>query len=154
MEVNHYLADRLEEVLINGKWISNTNFKEQLLTLSWTQAVQKIESCNTIADLTFHINYYIAGLISVLNGGALDIRDTYSFDAPPITSEQDWEDLVNKFYLDAEVFIEQVRNMTTEEIRSDFVDKKYGTYWKNIDAIIEHCYYHLGQIVLLRKRLH
>ncbi len=153
MRLNEYLANRLKEIFTEGKWVLGTNFKEQIIDLDWKKATQKIDNFNTIADLTFHIDYYIAGVKKVLKGGTLDIRDKYSFDCPPIKSEQDWKNLVIKFCLDADEFIELVKNMSEEKILSDFVDKQYGTYCRNIDAMIEHAYYHLGQIILIKKRI-
>ena len=153
MKLNDYLSNRLKEILTEGKWVLGTNFKEQIVNLNWMQATQKVEDYNTIADLTFHIDYYLDGMIKVLKGGTLDIRDKFSFDSPPITSEQDWKNRVNKFCSDSEEFIELVYKMSDEEIKSDFVDKQYGTYYRNIDAMIEHTYYHLGQILLLKKRI-
>ena len=153
MKLNKYLANRLKEVFTEGKWVLGTNFKEQIFDLNWTQATQKIEDFNTIADLTFHIHYYISGVRNVLEGGSLDIRDKYSFDSPPIKSEQDWRDLVNRFCSDSEKFISLVANMADEKLLSDFVDEKYGTYFRNIDVMIEHTYYHLGQIILIKKRV-
>ncbi len=153
MKLNEYLANRLKEIFIEGEWVLGTNFKEQIINLDWKQATQRIDDFNTIADLTFHIDYYIAGVKKVLEGGTLDIRDKYSFDYPPIQSEQDWQNLVNKFCLDSEEFIELVKKMSEEKMISDFVDKQYGTYCRNIDAMIEHTYYHLGQIILIKKRI-
>ena len=40
-----------------------------------------------------------------LQGGPLDIRDKYSFDMPPITSAEDWEQLRDAFLGNAETFI-------------------------------------------------
>lgn len=153
MKLNEYLSNRLKEILTEGKWVLGTNFKEQIVNLNWKQATQKVEDYNTIADLTFHIDYYLDGIIKVFKGGTLDIRDKFSFDSPPIKSEQDWKNLVNKFSFDSEEFIELVYKMSDEEIMSDFVDKQYGTYYRNIDVMIEHTYYHLGQILLLKKRI-
>lgn len=34
-----------------------------------------------------------------------------------------------------------------------FIDEKYGSYIRNIEGVIEHSYYHLGQIVLLKKMI-
>ena len=34
-----------------------------------------------------------------------------------------------------------------------FIDGKYGSYLRNIEGIIEHSYYHLGQISLIRKMI-
>ena len=153
MKLNEYLANRLKEIFTEGKWVLGTNFKEQIIDLDWKQATQKINDFNTIADLTFHIHYYIAGVAKVLEGGTLDIRDKYSFDFPPLTSEQDWRDLVNRYCSDSEKFISLIENMTNEKLLSDFVDEKYGTYYRNIDVMIEHTYYHLGQIILIKKRI-
>ncbi|WP_298424503.1 DUF1572 domain-containing protein [uncultured Kordia sp.] len=153
MKLSEYLANRLKEIFIEGKWVLGTNFKEQIIDLDWHQATQKIDHFNTIADLTFHIDYYIAGVAKVLEGGTLDIRDKFSFDSPPIESEQDWKNLIHKFCADSENFIRLVENMSDENILADFVDKQYGTYYRNIDAMIEHTYYHLGQIILIKKRI-
>ena len=153
MKLNEYLTNRLKEILTEGKWVLGTNFKEQIIDLDWKQATQKIHDYNTIADLTFHIDYYIGGMAKVLKGGTLDIRDKFSFDSPSIKSEQDWKNLINKFCFDSEEFIELVEKMSDEKIMSDFVDKQYGTYCRNIDVMIEHTYYHLGQIMLIKKRI-
>lgn len=34
-----------------------------------------------------------------------------------------------------------------------FVKQEYGTYLRNIEAQIEHSYYHLGQISLIKKMI-
>ncbi|MFP2994528.1 DUF1572 domain-containing protein [Spongiivirga sp. MCCC 1A20706] len=153
MKLSKYLAARLREVFIDGKWVLGTNFREQIIDLDWNHATHKIDNFNTIADLTFHVDYYLAGVVRVLEGGTLDIRDKFSFDSPPMKSKRDWKNLVNKFCLDAEKFITLVENMSDENIKADFVDKKYGTYYRNIDAMIEHTYYHLGQIILIKKHI-
>lgn len=153
MKLNKYLTNRLKEIFTEGKWVLGTNFKEQIADLNWNEAVQKVDDFNTIADLTFHIHYYIAGVIKVLEGGSLDIKDKFSFDAPPIKSKQNWSDLVNKFCSDSEKFISLVENMSNEKLLSNFVDEKYGNYYRNIDVMIEHTYYHLGQVILIKKRI-
>ncbi len=145
------LANRLREVILNGRWIANTNFQDQLSDLSWQEAVAKTGSANTIAALTFHIHYYIGGILNVLQGGSLDIRDKYSFDMPPVESEQDWEALKNRLWTDTEKFAQAVEQLTPEQLNAAFVDEKYGSYQRNIDAMIEHSYYHLGQVVLIKK---
>jgi uncharacterized damage-inducible protein DinB len=146
-------ANRFREILLNGNWVAGTNFKLQLTDLTWNQAIKKVGSLNTIAALTFHVHYYIAGILTVLKGGSLDIRDKYSFDLPPINSQEDWETLLNKLWRDAETFANLLEQMPEERLYEDFADKKYGNYQRNIDAMIEHSYYHLGQIVLIRKLL-
>ena len=153
MKLTTQIANRFREVLLNGVWVAGTNFKAQLTGLTWKQAIMKPGSLNSIAALTFHIHYYIAGILSVLEGGPLDIRDKFSFDLPPIESQEDWEKLLNKVWNDSEKFANMVEQMPEERLHEVFADKKYGNYQRNIDAMIEHSYYHLGQIALIKKML-
>ena len=145
------LAKRLREVLLNGHWIANTNYKDQLLSVNQEQATQPIHHLNTIAVLTYHINYYLAGLLHTFETGNLEIRDKYSFDLPPIQSATDWNKLVNDFLNNAEQFADKVEQMDDSIFDQPFVDEKYGTYLRNIEGVIEHSYYHLGQISLIIK---
>lgn len=153
MTTNKYLANRLREVLLEGKWIANTNFKEQITNTSWQQAIQKIENLNSIALLTFHINYYIKGLLNVFEGGDLEIKDKYSFDLPEIKSETDWNNLVNEFISNSEKFIHHIEHLDDKLLNQAFVKEEYGSYMRNIEAQIEHSYYHLGQISLIKKMI-
>jgi uncharacterized damage-inducible protein DinB len=151
MSTSKVLANRFREVILNGTWIANTNWQMQLTDITSQQATTKIESFNTIAALTFHIDYYIAGILQVFEGGTLDIKDKYSFDMPSVNSEEDWQNLKQKLFSDSEKFAAHVEKMADEKLTTSFVDEKYGTYARNIDAMIEHAYYHLGQIALLKK---
>ena len=152
MNLSQQIANQFREVYLNGNWVS-TNLKTQLSDVSLKQATTKVGSLNTIAALTFHINYYVAGIVNVFEGGSLDIRDKFSFDLPPLESESDWAQLLSKSWSDAEKFATLVEQMSEEKLRADFVDPKYGNYHRNITAMIEHAYYHLGQIVIIKKLL-
>jgi hypothetical protein len=147
------IASRFREVILNGTWIANTNYKDQLQNLNWEIAVTPIQNLNTIALLAQHIHYYINGINAVFKGGTLDIKDKFSFDFPPIHSQQEWENFLIKFWNDAEEFASLVEQIPDEKLDQAFVDEKYGTYKRNIEAMLEHSYYHLGQIVLIKKLL-
>lgn len=147
------LANRFREPILNGKWVAFTNFKEQLSDVSYKQATTKVNGLNSIAALTFHIDYYIAGVLQVFNGGTLDIRDKYSFDMPAISSEPDWEKIKDRLWMNAEQFASAIEKMSTDQLNAVFVEEKYGDYRRSIDGMIEHAYYHLGQVVLIKKLL-
>jgi uncharacterized damage-inducible protein DinB len=147
------IAKRFREVILNGTWIANTNFKHQLTDLNWEMATAKVGDLNTIAILAQHIHYYIRGIKNVFKGGSLDIKDKYSFDFQPIQSQEEWENFLTHFFSDAEEFALLIEQMPEEKLKEAFVDEKYGTYQRNIDGMIEHSYYHLGQIVLIKKLL-
>jgi hypothetical protein len=151
MKTPHQLASRFREVILNGTWVANTNFKAQLSGTDWKTVSTPISDLNTIAVLAQHIHYYINGINQVFNGGTLDIKDNYSFDFPPITSQEQWENFLATFWKDSEIFANHVEQLSEEQLKHYFTDEKYGTYYRNIDAMIEHSYYHLGQIVLIKK---
>lgn len=153
MQQSKLIADRLREVFLTGKWIAKTNYKEQIAGVNWVQATKQVSDLNTIALLTFHINYYLGGLLKVLNGGKLEISDRYSFDIPPIHAEADWQNLVSELLDNAGRFAMQVEQIHDEMLDEPFVDEKYGTWRRNLEAVIEHSYYHLGQVVLIRKMI-
>lgn len=151
MKSTEEIANRFREVILNGTWIANTNYKQQLADLDWQAATKKTGSFNTIAILAQHIHYYINGINNVFKGGTLEIKDKFSFDFPAIESQNDWESFLNMFWNDSEEFASMIEQMPDEKLDSDFVDARYGIFRRNIDAMIEHSYYHLGQIVLLKK---
>ncbi|WP_291276124.1 DUF1572 family protein [Flavobacterium sp.] len=147
------LANRFREVILNGTWIANTNFRNELEDLDWEIATAKFQDFNTIANLSQHIHYYIKGIKNVFLGGKLEIRDKYSFDFHEIKSQDEWKIFLNKFWDDSKEFAELIEQMPEERLNDKFVDEKYGTYSRNIEAMIEHSYYHLGQLVLIKKWL-
>lgn len=153
MKNTQEIANRFREIILNGTWVANTNYKDQLADLDWKIATKEFNSLNTIAILAQHIHYYINGINKVFKGGTLDIKDKYSFDFPTIASQNDWETFLAKFWKDSEEFASLIERMPDEKLDAVFTDEKYGTYRRNIDAMTEHSYYHLGQIVLLKKML-
>lgn len=147
------MASRFREVILNGTWIANTNYKDELTNTDWQTAITSFKGFNTIAVLAKHIHYYIHGIKQVFEGGDLEISDKYSFDFPDVKSQDEWESFLERFWKDAEKLATLIEQIPEEKITQVFVDEKYGTYERNIDGMIEHCYYHLGQIVLIKKLL-
>lgn len=154
MTRNITIARRLREVFLNGHWIANTNYKEQIQSINWEQATQKIGNLNTIAALTYHINYYLSGLLNAFENGKLEISDKYSFDLPSMNSESDWNKLVDEFLSNSEKFAAVVEQMEDSRFDEPFINEKYGTCLRNIEGVLEHSYYHLGQITLVKKMIH
>jgi hypothetical protein len=68
-----------------------------------------------------------------------------------MTSQTDWEQRLQKLWSNAETFANLIEQMDDSTMMEPFVEEKYGNNYINIQAMIEHCYYHLGQIVLIKK---
>lgn len=151
MQTTNQIAKHLREVYFGNNWTAST-LKEALKDVTWQMATKQVYDFNTIVILLFHMNYYINAVIKVLNGGPLDSNDKFSFDAPIISSAKDWENFKNKIFLEAEQLAKALEEQT-DEMLWKYIDnqEKYGIYYRNLQGIVEHCHYHLGQIVLIKK---
>lgn len=151
MTLTGQIAKHLREIHFGGNW-TWSNLKEHLDDVTWQQATTKVYSLNTIATLVYHMNYYLNAVSHVLEGNPLSSKHALSFDHPQINSQQDWEKLLDKTWTDAENFARLIEQMHENKLWENISDK-YGNYYRNIQGVIEHNHYHLGQIVLLKKIL-
>jgi hypothetical protein len=152
MNLSAQIAKLIRAVYFGGNWC-DVNLKDTLKDVSWQQAASKVYSCNTIAVLVYHMNYYVNAVTKVLEGTTLDAHDKYSFDCPAVQSQDEWENLLDKFWIDAEKYACLVEQLPDSKLLETFTDEKYGNYYRNIQGVNEHLHYHLGQIVFLKKIL-
>lgn len=152
MHLTAQIAKHFRDVHFGGNW-TTSNLKQHLSDVTWAQATAKLYSFNTIATLVFHTNYYVGVQMKVLQGGPLEGKDKYSFEVPPIQSEEDWQRMLNKTWEEAEAFAKLIEQLPESRLWENFADEKYGNYYRNLHGIIEHTHYHLGQIVLIKKIL-
>ncbi len=152
MKPSEQLAKHFREVYFGGNWTSSS-LEDNLADLNWKQATTQVYSLNTIVALVYHINYYVTAVTKVLQGESLDAKDKYSFDHPPILSPDDWTKMQEKLWADAKTFLNLIEALPEDKLCEDFSNEKYGTYYRNIQGVIEHIHYHLGQIVLIKKIL-
>jgi uncharacterized damage-inducible protein DinB len=150
MSITKQIAKHFRDVHFGGNW-TWSNMKDNLAGVTWQEATTKVYSFNTIATLVFHINYFVEAAMKVLEGKPLDSKDEYSFNHPPINSQADWENMLNKTWVDAEKFTKLVEQLPDSKLLEIFEQEKYGTYYRNLNGIIEHTHYHLGQIALIKK---
>lgn len=150
MKLTSQIAKHLKDVHFGGNWTCS-NLEEALNGITWQQATTKVYTFNTIAALVYHINYYISAVSKVLEGEELNAHDKYSYDLPPISSKEDWDNLLNKTWREAEHFSKLIELLPDSRLNEDISEAKYGNYFRNLHGIIEHTHYHLGQIVIIRK---
>lgn len=152
MDTTRQLAQQLRQTFLGKNWTA-VSLEEAVSDISWQEANAQIYDLNTISKLFYHIGYYISGVLHFLEKGSLEIRDKYAFDHPPIDSEEDWEKLKAHTWKEVESLAQKIEETSPEKLSEVFVDEKYGNYFRNFLGIIEHSYYHLGQIVLIKKIL-
>ena len=152
MSLTRQIAKHLRDVHFGGNW-TTSNLKDSLADVTWQQATTRVHSFNTIAALVYHVNYYVSAVLKVLEGEALSAKDEYSFNHPPVLCHEDWEKLLDKTWADAEKFAKLIEQLPDSRLEEDFIDAKYGSYYRNIAGITEHLHYHLGQLVIIKKLL-
>jgi hypothetical protein len=119
MNPSSQIAKHFREVHFGGNWTAS-NLKEALTGITWQQATAQVYSFNTIAALTYHINYYVSAVLKVLQGEALSGSDKYSFDHPPILSADDWQGLLDRLSLKRKALRVWLNNCKRRSSRKSF----------------------------------
>lgn len=146
------MARHAREVFYGGNW-TGVNLRNVLQGLSFETAMARMGDSNSIATLVYHISYYISIQLRVLKGEPLEGSDKDSFNIPHIGSQQDWEQLLDRVWQEADEYLALLGLLPDNRLSEIFVKEKYGSWQRNILGLIEHTHYHLGQIVLLKKWL-
>lgn len=148
------LSARVREVLLDGTWIANTNWSDQLEKTPWEMALQQSSaSKNSVYRLAFHVHYYVEGILHFFSNGQLTISDPHSFDAPALDGPEAWDRFRERFRRNGEAIAQRIEGFDEAQLSAVFVDPRYGDYRRNIEGLIEHAYYHLGQVALIRNML-
>ena len=150
MAISKQLSKHFRDVFLSGNWTCS-NLKAQLSDVTWQEANVEYHNLNSIVKLTYHIGYYVTAICKVLQDKPLNSSDKESFDHPTIKSEADWEALRTSIYDEVELVAKLIEKLPDNKLNATFVEEKYGTYFRNINGVIEHTHYHLGQIALLKK---
>ncbi|GAB5538860.1 MAG: hypothetical protein Salg2KO_09630 [Salibacteraceae bacterium] len=150
MSNSELLSHHFQQVFFGGNW-TDVNLADLLSDITIEEATTKVQSLNTIADLAFHIDYYVRAVLGVFENNILGAHDKYSYDTPNFQNEKDWADFKSSILLNAEKLAQGIRKLDDDRLMHDFVLSKYGSYHRNIMGLIEHTHYHLGQISLILK---
>ncbi len=153
MQLSYNIAQHVHQ-LFHGKNWTWSFVDEHLDDVSWQEATNTAFGNNTIAQLLYHIYYYMKAHVIYLDGGVLDYDDKFSFEAPIIANAADWVRLKTEVNQTVEKYCKLIQQLPDELYWKDFrEDPKFGNYYHNIQGVIEHGHYHLGQIVLIKKLL-
>lgn len=136
-----------------GPNFTGVDLKALMDGVTMEEATTQVGSLNTIAKLVFHINYYVAIVLNVFEGGHIQGHDKYSYDCPPINTEADWQALVDKLFREADALTAYIEALPDSDWQGPFDTGKYGNNFRNINGLIEHTHYHMGQIALIRKMI-
>jgi hypothetical protein len=151
--ITHEIARHIRQIHFGNNW-SDIDMTTTLADVTWQQAVATpIPNANSIAVLVFHTNFYLTYVHTSIKEGVYKFDHDDSFKAPPIESEADWQALLQKTWDDAEAFAQTVEKLTVGRNFYNAMPPFQNSFYKNLQGVVEHNHYHLGQIVMLKKLL-
>jgi len=150
MTTSQLIGMHLQQFL-TGPNLTGSHVSQYLDDVSIEEATTKLYGLNSIAQLVFHINYYIHAVGDVLEGKPLVSKDSLSFDAPLITTKAAWQLQKEQLYAATHRCAQLAENLPQEKLKEEFALKKYGSYEHNLVGLLEHSHYHFGQMVIIKK---
>lgn len=148
--ISSTLAQHLRQNAEGGNW-TVVHFQSLLADVTYAEAQRKMKGFNSIAELTYHVGYFLKAAQMVLDGKPLDAHDKFSFDLPQPFLPETWEQLRSGLVVDFQRISESVSRLDDEQLPKIFVMEKYGSWLRNLLGLLEHSHYHMGQIALLKK---
>jgi hypothetical protein len=152
MTTSQLLGVHLQQ-LITGPNLTGSHLSQHLDDVSVNEAITSLYGLNSIAQLVFHIHYYINAVGDVLEGKPLLAKDSLSFNVPLINTEAAWQLQKEQLYAATHRCAQLAKDFPQEKLKEEFVLKKYGSYEHNLVGLLEHSHYHFGQMVIIKKIL-
>ena len=150
MNIIETVASCIKQSFEGENW-TGVSITETLKDVSWQQAQQKTTaSLNTIASLVHHLYYWNQVLLQRSMGKNPAVPESNGFDVKEFKNDDDWNDLKEKTRQSFIQLADAVKNFPEEKLEETYAAGK-SSYYKNFQGITEHAYYHLGQIVILKK---
>ncbi|PSK91579.1 DinB family protein [Taibaiella chishuiensis] len=152
MTISEAIASHLLDVFFGESWTDVWIF-HTLEDLDWKEAIQPTAgSPNTIASLLHHITFYNKVIQQRLQGTDPVIGEANGFDLPPVHNAEDWIWMKTLNLQSATDLAEMIRQLPDTVLHQSIGNVPgASSYYKQLHGVIEHAYYHLGQIVILKN---
>jgi uncharacterized damage-inducible protein DinB len=145
MPKSAFIASRVHALFFGPNW-TGTSLSELIQNHSFAEFSNAKVGTNSAAAVLFHIHYYQKAQLAVLQGGPLLAKDSESFHHSQWEHESDWLQF-GSTVIDTGRELEAVIAQLPESIWSEpFVKAEYGSYETNLIGMLEHSYYHFGQL--------
>jgi hypothetical protein len=150
MKITELIAENLLNVVDGGNW-TEVSILDVLLDVSYLEANTKTPASeNTIASLVHHLKFWNGVIVQRIQNRDPEIPAVNGFDVEAPASEKDWQLLIEQTKNSFTVLADAIKQFQPERLNAPTNFGK-STFSKNIFGIVEHAYYHLGQIVILKK---
>ena len=146
-------VSKLFEDLYNGHpWIDVT-ILPNLKKLTAKQAAKRIYSdWNTIWEIVNHIISWRETVLLRIQGKNIKSPSHNFFVEVPDTSPEAWNSTLDRLEVSQSFWISFLKNFNENDFDTVYKPNKL-TYYEHIHGILQHDAYHLGQIVIMMKRV-
>jgi uncharacterized damage-inducible protein DinB len=150
MTMTEQLAENLLNVFEGENW-TEVSIADILFDISYVEAGQKTAaSQNSIAGLVHHLLYWNSVILQRIQNDDPEIPEINGFDVQVLASERDWQLLIAQTRRSFTELAEAIKLFPPDQLNHPTNFGK-STFRKNLFGIVEHAYYHLGQIVVIKK---
>jgi uncharacterized damage-inducible protein DinB len=150
MNTAKLVAQHLLDVYKGNNW-TEVNIADTLKDVTLSEAIIVTEaSSNTIAALVHHLAFWNRAMTARLKGLEMKIPEDNGYCTPELKTEADWQRIRNDNLASATERAETISNIDKERLFQPIVPGRSSIY-KNVQGMVEHIHYHLGQIVILKK---
>ena len=147
-----YYVDQLKGLYDGNNWVYSS-ITEILKDIDFETAIQKkLNNRNTIYEILQHSLSWRIFLLKKLEGDvAFDIQQNDTLDWPKVDhkSEETWKQLVLDFHQNQADLV-QFLSQKDDRVLFEMVSNRTYNFKHLINGVIQHDYYHFGQIALLK----
>ena len=152
MKISEAIAQHILELYFGNNW-TDVNVRETVQDVTLAEALTKTNaSPNTIASILQHMTFYNKIILERLHGRNPEIDQINGYDLPPLQNEEAWELLKENSLQSAQELADDARVIPDDTLQEPIIEDNSSRY-KSLHGVTEHGYYHLGQIVILKKLL-
>ena len=152
MKLTETLSQNILNVFEGNNW-TDVAITDVLSDISYSQAATvTAASKNSIAALAHHLLYWNKIIMQRMLGENPFVPDSNGFDVGKLATEEDWHKLVADLHQSFIDLSNAIRNFPENRLK-DLTKSGKSTIESNIYGIIEHAYYHLGQMMILKNLL-
>lgn len=137
------IVRQLRDFYSQNNWVTY-NFKDKVLSLPASDVMHNVKGhTHSIAELVAHMMAWRNFVLQKLTGNdEFDIEDNSKDDWPPVT---DWEKLKKEFHEDHYALLDAIESFPSSKLDATVPLRNYSFRYL-INGILEHDFYHSGQI--------
>jgi uncharacterized damage-inducible protein DinB len=150
MKTTDLIAEHLLE-LFHGKNWTDVSLTDAVSDIKYKEAFAHTKaSPNSIASIVQHLAFWNRVMMARLKGVRTEIPKDNGFGISGLETQEKWQEILKDNSQSAEDLANAIKSFDERKLQ-DPILTGYPSVYKSLHGLIEHGYYHLGQIVSIKK---